>query len=235
MSDLRAIAIAGGCTRYRPDIDGIRAVAVLGVVAFHVDLLSGGYVGVDIFFVISGFLITQILADELSKGEFGFASLKQFFERRIRRIMPALVAVCATTYAMALAFLLPDDLKEFGRSLQGVALFASNYYFIRKTGYFDGSADEKPLLHTWSLAVEEQYYLLFPLALWVFWRLGGRRAAIFACIIVAAMSLAYSEYRLQSNATTAFFPHRRAFGKFLSERCLRSRENICLPRGEAAK
>lgn len=190
---------------YRPDIDGLRAVAVLGVVAFHLGFNGGGFVGVDIFFVISGFLITGILIDELASGKPGTAILARFYERRVRRIAPALIAMCLITYVAAVIWLFPEDLKEFGRSLQSVAIFVSNFHFQRKTGYFDGVAEEKPLLHTWSLAVEEQYYILFPLALWAFWRWRGPAAALIACLAVAFFSLIYAEIQVRATPEIAFF------------------------------
>lgn len=190
---------------YRPDIDGLRAIAVLGVVAYHLGLNGGGYVGVDVFFVISGFLITQILIEELAASRSGTQILARFYERRIRRILPALVVVCALSYAAAVLWLFPEDLREFGRSLQSVAIFISNIHFQRKTGYFDGAADEKPLLHTWSLAVEEQYYVLFPLALWLIWRWRGATAAFAICLVIAAASLVYAEFQVRSAPEAAFF------------------------------
>lgn len=190
-------------TDYRADIDGLRAVAVLGVLAFHLDLIGGGYVGVDIFFVISGFLITRILIKELATGSFGRPQLMLFFERRIRRILPALAAMSVATMVASFLLLFPHDLKEYGRSLQAVAVFISNIHFQRKTGYFDGVAESQPLLHTWSLGVEEQYYLLFPPILWAAWRWSGRRGAALACFAVAAASLVYAE--LPSTAPIAFF------------------------------
>ena len=132
---------ADGRTGYRPDVDGLRAVAVLGVLTYHLGLNGGGFVGVDIFFVISGFLITTILATELAKDTFDWSSLAKFYERRVRRIMPALAAMCLATYALSLLFLFPDDLIGYGRSLQGVALFVSNFQFQKETGYFAGDAD----------------------------------------------------------------------------------------------
>lgn len=190
---------------YRPDIDGLRALAVLGVVTYHLGLNSGGFVGVDIFFVISGFLITQILIGELASGKPGKSILTRFYVRRIRRILPALVVMCVFSCAAAVLWLFPSDLKEFGLSLQSVAVFVANFHFQRKTGYFDGIADEKPLLHTWSLAVEEQYYLLFPLALWMIWRWRGPTTAFAVCLVVAIGSLAYAEIQVRSTPEMAFF------------------------------
>ncbi|ESY74527.1 hypothetical protein X740_31655 [Mesorhizobium sp. LNHC221B00] len=157
---------------YRADIDGLRAIAVVSVVLFHAGFtkVGGGYVGVDIFFVISGYLITQLIARDLQTGEF---SVWHFYERRIRRIFPALFAMLAVcTLACALIFL-PDDFRRFGRNFVATALFSSNIGFWLKTGYFDGETYDQPLIHTWSLAVEEQFYILFPIFLVSIWRLGA--------------------------------------------------------------
>lgn len=150
--------------KYRADIDGLRAIAVLPVVFFHggFDLFSGGFVGVDIFFVISGFLITSIILNDLEKGQF---SIQNFYERRIRRIFPALYTVCFATLILSSILFLPSELESFGKSLVSTLLFVSNILFWSETGYFDASADLKPLLHTWSLAVEEQFYVFFPILL----------------------------------------------------------------------
>jgi peptidoglycan/LPS O-acetylase OafA/YrhL len=150
--------------KYRPDIDGLRAIAVVTVVAFHIGVsrLPGGYVGVDVFFVISGYLISAIMLEELSAGHFSIAS---FYERRVRRIAPALIVSLAVTTGFACWYLLPDELAEYGWSLVAVALSVSNFFFWHAVGYFELSAAGKPLLHTWSLAVEEQFYLVLPLCL----------------------------------------------------------------------
>ncbi len=159
--------------KHRAHIDGLRAVAVLPVVLFHsgAQIFSGGYVGVDVFFVISGYLITGIIAEEIRDGRF---SLAQFYERRIRRIFPALMAVMAVTAVAAVCLLLPDDLLAFSRSLVATVFFVSNVFFWRETGYFDGPAETKPLLHTWSLAVEEQFYIVFPVVLFLVYRYAPR-------------------------------------------------------------
>lgn len=148
--------------KYRPEIDGLRAVAVLPVIFFHAgfSFLSGGYIGVDVFFVISGYLITSIILSEKEAGKFMTAG---FYERRARRILPALTFVALVCLPFAYYSMLPADLKEFSQSLIAVSLFSSNIFFWLKTGYFMTAAELKPLLHTWSLAVEEQYYLVFPL------------------------------------------------------------------------
>lgn len=154
---------------YRPEIDGLRAVAVLPVILFHagVTQMSGGYVGVDVFFVISGFLITGILVRELDAGQF---SLLGFYERRARRILPALFLVLSVTGIFGAFVMLPYELAALGRGLVAVIFFMSNVLFWRESGYFAAASELNPLLHTWRLAVEEQYYILFPLLLWACWR-----------------------------------------------------------------
>ncbi len=150
--------------QYRPELDGLRALAVIPVILFHAGLesLSGGFLGVDVFFVISGYLITNIIYSEMTAGRFTF---KSFYERRARRILPALVLVCMVSVPAAYFILLPTDFKEFAGSLVSVFLFVSNFFFWTQTDYFATSSDLKPLLHTWSLAVEEQFYIFFPILL----------------------------------------------------------------------
>ena len=142
--------------QYRPEIDGLRAVAVLPVILFHAgfELFSGGYVGVDVFFVISGYLITTILINDLERGRF---SLRRFYERRARRILPALFFVMLCCLPFAWMWMLPAQFKDFSHALIAVGLFGSNILFWRKSGYFAPAAEENPLRHTWSLAVEEQF------------------------------------------------------------------------------
>jgi peptidoglycan/LPS O-acetylase OafA/YrhL len=161
---------------YRPEIDGLRAVAVVSVMLFHAGspLFSGGYVGVDVFFVISGYLITSIILADLEGGTFSFA---RFYERRARRILPALYLVMGVSLPVALLLFFPADLKNFLSSLGSISVFSSNFQFWSESGYFDVDVDLKPMLHTWSLAVEEQYYFLFPIFLvamvrWKHWPLG---------------------------------------------------------------
>ena len=158
---------------YRREIDGLRALAVLPVILFHAGFqtFSGGFVGVDVFFVISGYLITSIILAELEQGKF---SIINFYERRARRILPALFLVMFACLPFAWFWLLPSDMKSFSQSLVAVSFFASNILFWMTSGYFDTAAELKPLLHTWSLAVEEQYYVLFPIFLLLTWRLGKR-------------------------------------------------------------
>nr|WP_249138977.1 acyltransferase family protein [Actibacterium sp. MT2.3-13A] len=189
--------------KYRPDIDGLRAVAVLAVVFYHAGLtpFSGGFVGVDVFFVISGFLITSILRDEIARGRFRLAN---FYDRRVRRLFPALFVVLAASSIAAWAMLLPEDMRNFGQSLVAANLFVSNLLFWKEAGYFDTAAELKPLLHTWSLAVEEQYYLLFPLLI-----VGGARAfrAALGAVLAAigAASLALAAWQVSHAPDAAFF------------------------------
>jgi peptidoglycan/LPS O-acetylase OafA/YrhL len=149
---------------YRADIDGLRAVAVVPVVLFHagVTVFGGGYVGVDVFFVISGYLITSIIASEIDTNSFSIAT---FYQRRIRRIFPALVVVIAFCIFAGFVLLAPTDFVNLGKSILATAFFVSNIYFWRESGYFETPASERPLLHTWSLSIEEQFYVFFPLLL----------------------------------------------------------------------
>jgi peptidoglycan/LPS O-acetylase OafA/YrhL len=176
---------------YRREIDGLRAIAVLPVVFFHAGFAGfrGGFVGVDVFFVISGYLITSLILSERERGTF---SLVHFYERRARRILPALIAVAAACIPCALAWLSPNELVDFGKSLIAVALFASNLFFWLESDYFDAAADLKPLLHTWSLAVEEQYYVLFPVLMGLAWPLGRRRIlAVLTGVALFSLALAH--------------------------------------------
>ena len=175
-------------TRYRPDIDGLRAVAVLAVIAFHVGLpgVSGGFVGVDVFFVISGYLITGLLLNEAERH--GRVALPAFFARRVRRLMPALVTVLVATFLLSAWLMFPQELPRLGKSGMSVALISSNIHFLKYSGgYFDPSTDLMPLLHTWSLAVEEQYYLVWPLLFVAVGLWSKRRTGNFASSSVQAM------------------------------------------------
>lgn len=189
--------------RYRPEIDGLRALAVIPVILFHAGFkfISGGFVGVDIFFVISGYLITSILFSELDDGNF---SLVKFYERRTRRILPALLFVMAVCVPFAWLLMDPFEFKEFSQSVVSTTSFSSNIYFYLKSGYFDTTAELKPLLHTWSLAVEEQYYIFFPLLLMLSWRIGKRQ--IFAVlVVVGALSLGLAHWLSKVNQMAAFY------------------------------
>jgi peptidoglycan/LPS O-acetylase OafA/YrhL len=172
----------GSQLHYRAEIDGLRALAVIPVILFHAgfEIFSGGFVGVDVFFVISGYLITSILLSEISQDKF---SLINFYERRARRILPVLFFVMLLCLPLAWLILMPRDLKEFGHSLLAVSSFSSNILFWFESDYFDTAAELKPLLHTWSLAVEEQYYILFPLFLMFVWKLGKQKVIALLSII----------------------------------------------------
>jgi peptidoglycan/LPS O-acetylase OafA/YrhL len=188
---------------HRPEIDGLRALAVLPVMLFHAGFgaFSGGYVGVDVFFVISGFLITSIILRELQAGRFSFV---RFYERRARRILPALLFTLLLCLPLAWVWMRPAELQAFGGSLVWTVLSLSNVFFWRTTGYFDLAAEEKPLLHTWSLGVEEQYYLFFPLLMVLGWRLGLRRLA-WLLGGLALVSLMGSEWSLRTGRGAAGF------------------------------
>ncbi len=196
--------------QYRADIDGLRAVAVLPVVAFHVgiSIVPGGFVGVDVFFVISGYLISSIILSEFQQGRF---SVLAFYERRTRRIFPALIATLAVTSVLAYVYLLPAELVSFAGSLLAATFSASNFYFWMHSGYFDPAASQQPLVHTWSLAVEEQFYILFPLFLMIVRRFFPEhlRSSI---VIVAGLSFAASAVgAFWDPATTFYLPHTRAW------------------------
>lgn len=192
-----------GALPYRREIDGLRAVAVLPVILFHAgfEVFSGGFVGVDVFFVISGYLITSIILREQDEGRF---SILAFYERRARRILPALFVVLLACLPFAWAWMLPGQLQDFGESLGAISLFSSNIFFASENGYFARSAELKPLLHTWSLAVEEQFYLIFPLLLLA---LGRWRPRSLPIVVggLAVLSLVLSEWALRREPTATFY------------------------------
>lgn len=189
---------------YRPDVDGLRAVAILVVVIFHAfpRALPGGFVGVDVFFVISGFLISSIIFSELKRGGFRFG---RFYARRVMRLFPALILVLLTCMVLGWFALLPGEIEQLGKHVAAGMGFGQNVMLWTEAGYFDASADLKPLRHLWSLGVEEQYYLLYPLLVWVVWR--TRIGLLNALIVIAIMSFALSVVRA---GTEAFYlPHTR--------------------------
>ncbi len=191
--------------KYREDIDWLRAIAVLSVVAFHFEApVWGGFVGVDIFFVISGYLITGIIQSELKAGTFSFP---RFYERRVRRLLPALYAMVALTALPSFHYLLISERAELFRSVAAVVTFTSNFFFWFQTGYFDHAAVEKPLLHTWSLAVEEQFYLALPVTLWLISLLArGRRLVLSATLVALSLaSFALSIWLMTSGRSAAAF------------------------------
>jgi len=189
---------------YRPDIDGLRAVAVLLVVVYHagMETFGGGFIGVDIFFVISGYLITQIIAREIREGRF---SIINFYERRVRRIFPALIAVVFVSSILASLIILPIRFMEYGQSVIACSLFVSNMLFWSEAAdYFDAAAHTKPMLHTWSLAIEEQFYIVFPLVLMLAFRwLNGRWTLLM--VIAAVSSFSLSVWSVEHNPAAAFY------------------------------
>jgi peptidoglycan/LPS O-acetylase OafA/YrhL len=178
--------------KYRPEIDGLRAIAVAPVVLFHAGLqqFEGGFLGVDVFFVISGYLITTIILDDIAGKRF---SVLNFYERRFRRILPAYLVMVLVSMIPAWFWMMPDELRNFGQSVFASSIFSSNVLFWTEAGYFMAGSAEKPLLHTWSLSLEEQFYLFFPLLLVVLSRLRWRWTVI-SIVALSAVSLALSEY-----------------------------------------
>lgn len=189
--------------KYRREIDGLRAIAVLPVIFFHAGFQTfhGGFIGVDIFFVISGYLITSIIMGELEKDRF---SIIDFYERRARRILPALFLVMLVTVPFAWLWLLPHEMRDFSQSLIAVSAFSSNVLFWKEANYFDTAAELKPLLHTWSLAVEEQYYLFFPILLMVLWKVGKQAVMPFVLVTLIA-SLVLAEIGVRTAPTATFY------------------------------
>ncbi|MGD0471018.1 MAG: acyltransferase family protein [Terriglobales bacterium] len=195
--------------KYRPDIDGLRCVAVLSVLAFHLSpaRLPGGFVGVDIFFVISGYLISAIIFSEIAASRF---SVLAFYERRVRRIFPALFGMLIAVSIVISFFLLPTEFIDYAKSVIAATTSSSNFYFWQHSGYFD-SPTSNPLLHTWSLAVEEQFYILFPIFLVIMRRLFPQRLKL-GVVALFLVSLGASEVTVHYNTTTAFYmPYTRAW------------------------
>nr|VFJ59992.1 MAG: Peptidoglycan/LPS O-acetylase OafA/YrhL, contains acyltransferase and SGNH-hydrolase domains [Candidatus Kentron sp. DK] len=188
---------------YRPEIDGLRAIAVIPVILFHAgfELFSGGFIGVDVFFVISGYLITSIILNEMEAGTF---RLVHFYERRARRILPALFFVMLACIPFAWMWLMPRDMQDFAQSVGAVSTFSSNFHFWGESGYFDTAAELKPLLHTWSLAVEEQYYVIFPLLLLLIWS-RGRRWVLAILAVLFMMSLGLAQWSADDGSDGAFY------------------------------
>lgn len=197
------MSFRSAATGYRPEIDGLRALAVLPVILFHAGLpgFGGGFVGVDIFFTISGFLITAIILREQAEGRF---TLRGFYVRRIRRLLPALFTVMLACLPFAWFWMTPPKLEFLGRSIVAVLLFLSNVLFWRESGYFADAAEENVLLHTWSLAVEEQYYLLFPLFMLLCWRF-RHRGLLLLLLVGAGLSLAASEWAWRYQPAANFY------------------------------
>lgn len=194
---------------YRPDIDGLRAVAILSVVIFHAfpRYLPGGFVGVDVFFVISGYLISTIIFRSLYRRSF---SLSEFYIHRAKRIFPALILVLMACFALGWFVLLPDELKQLGRHIAGGAGFVQNFVLWDEAGYFDTVAETKPLLHLWSLAIEEQFYLIFPAVIFLAWRTGLSMLAVVG--VLALLSFALNLLMVEKDPVATFFmPYTRVW------------------------
>ena len=195
--------------KYRADIDGLRALAILLVVIYHgfPKLLSGGFIGVDVFFVISGYLISTIIYEHLEKGNFSFSN---FYLRRIKRIFPALLAVLISCFAIGWFTLLADEYKQLGKHITGGASFISNLMLWSESGYFDSASHTKPLLHLWSLGVEEQFYFIWPVIIWAAWKF--QLNIMVVAISIALISFGINIYQIQhldNLATTFYLPHSR--------------------------
>jgi len=207
---MRLSLIKPSTSYYRADIDGLRAVAVLLVFAYHLGTarVRGGFVGVDVFFVISGYLIGSIILSEIDSGKF---SLLSFYERRVRRILPALFVALAVCAVLAYKFFLPAELDEFAKSFLAATFSFSNVFFYHQAGYFEGPAAMKPLLHTWSLAVEEQFYIFLPLLLLAVRRysLAVRRNMVMAVTICSFIISAWGAFK--NPDATFYLAHTRAW------------------------
>ena len=195
---------------WRPDIDGLRALAVFAVFAFHafpqLKFLKGGFVGVDVFFVISGFLISSIIYTQLAKGTFSFWD---FYSRRIRRIYPVLLTVLIGCLGFGWFFLLSGEYRLLGKHIAAGAGFVSNFVLFFEKGYFDSAASTKPLLHLWSLGIEEQFYIFWPLILWLTWKF-KKNAMFWVALVIAVISMAMNLYWFKSKPDMDFFlPHTR--------------------------
>ncbi|MFO1468211.1 MAG: acyltransferase [Steroidobacteraceae bacterium] len=199
--------------KYRPDIDGLRAIAVLSVVGFHSfpNWIRGGFIGVDIFFVISGYLISTIIFENLERGTFSFA---EFYARRVRRIFPALWVVLAACFAFGWFVLLPDEYQQLGKHVAAGAGFVSNLVLWNESGYFDNAADTKPLLHLWSLGIEEQYYIVWPLLAWAAWK---RKVGFLSMTVVVLMASFILNIReVHEDTVAAFYSPMTRFWELLT-------------------
>jgi len=199
--------------KYRADIDGLRAIAVLSVVGFHTfpTVVKGGFIGVDIFFVISGFLISTIIFDSLKRDAFSFIA---FYSRRIKRIFPALLLVLVSSFVLGWFVLLTNEYKQLGKHIAGGAGFVSNFVLWGESGYFDNTADTKPLLHLWSLGIEEQYYILWPLLLWAAWK--RRFNLLIIATTVAIISAALNTKGINSDIVSTFYSPQTRFWELLA-------------------
>lgn len=197
--------------KYRTDIDGLRAIAVLSVVGFHAFGVKGGFVGVDIFFVISGFLISTILLTNLENNKFSFI---HFYAKRIRRIFPALILTLFVSFIIGWFVLLPDEYKQLGKHVAGASVFISNFLLWNESGYFDKEAIYKPLLHLWSLGVEEQFYILWPLLLWTAWK--KKFNFVYLIVAITLISFLLNAKGVRSDSVAAFYSPQTRFWELLS-------------------
>jgi peptidoglycan/LPS O-acetylase OafA/YrhL len=194
--------VSYGQPAYRPDLDGLRAIAVLSVIAFHAfpTVLTGGFIGVDIFFVISGFLISSLIAKGLESGSFRFVD---FYSRRIRRIFPALLILLLVCFIAGWQILLANEYAELGQHVAAGAGFVSNLVLWAQSGYFDTVSDSKPLLHLWSLGIEEQFYIFWPLMMWMAYRFKIRFAAMAGLVLF--ISFAWNIGLVSGDSVSAFY------------------------------
>ena len=194
--------------KHRADIDGLRAIAVLSVIGYHASprWVVGGFIGVDIFFVISGFLISTIIFENLQRDSFSFI---EFYSRRIRRIFPAFIIVLATCFAVGWFLLFPDEYKQLGKHIAGGAGFISNFILWKESGYFDDAADTKPLLHLWSLGIEEQFYIVWPLLLWAAWKRNINWLTI--TVVIAVISFVLNIIIGKSDSVADFYAPQTRF------------------------
>lgn len=207
---------------YRADIDGLRAFAVLSVVIFHAfpSFLQGGFIGVDVFFVISGFLISSLMIKDLEDGKFSFLD---FYARRVKRIFPALVVVLSACFTFAWFVLFDDELKQLGNHLLRAAVFLSNFILWHEAGYFDNVAETKPLLHLWSLGIEEQFYIVWPLVMWALWRFRQKRALLVFSML--SLSFCWNIWQSQRDLTHDFYSPLTRFWELMGGAWLA----VCLP------
>ncbi len=196
--------------KYRADIDGLRAVAVLLVVWFHAANFKGGFIGVDIFFVISGFLISTIIFKNFDSHSFSFI---EFYSRRIRRIFSALIIMLTSVFIFGWFALFPDEYEQLSRHIFQGSYFASNFSLLKESGYFDSATETKPLLHLWSLAVEEQFYIIWPLFLWLAWK--SRLNLLFVIIVVGLSSFTFGLMKIESDKAAAFYLPQSRFWEIL--------------------
>ncbi|WP_210014799.1 acyltransferase family protein [Pseudomonas palmensis] len=199
--------------QYRPDIDGLRAVAVIAVVIFHAfpSALPGGFVGVDFFFVISGYLIGGILLKSIANGTFSFSD---FYSRRVKRIFPALLTVLTACYIFGWFGLFADEFEQLGKHIAGGAAFVSNIVLLNESGYFDNSAETKPLLHLWSLGVEEQFYFLWPIILWAAWKIRANILIVSAVLFTVSFALNIS--MIKGDSVSIFYSPQTRFWEIIA-------------------